>query len=121
MRSTMFSLRLPVVILDAVKKRAKQLGYQSLTAYIVGLIRYDLMIGKDHPATVEIARQREEDQDAIDDELVRMYEKGESLKGQYFENTIRDAVKSLAEGKEIAKTKITEELLRRVRSRKKEK
>jgi len=72
------------VILDAVKKRAKQLGYQSLTAYIVGLIRYDLMIGKDHPATVEISRQREEDQDAIDDELVRMYESGESLKRPVF-------------------------------------
>jgi len=119
MRSSNFTLRLPCVFMEILQERARQLGYRSLTGYIVGLIRYDLMIGKDHPATVEISRQAQEEQDAIDDELVRMYQSGESLKGQYFETAMRDAVKSLAEGKEIAKAKITDELLRRVRNRKK--
>jgi len=58
--------------------RWQELGYPSLSAYITGLIRYDLMVGGPHLFTSEDCRA--ETQEAEPKETLRVREKGKTRK-----------------------------------------
>ena len=80
MRSKTRSVKIPHSISDAGDHRARALGYTSLNAYIVSLMRYDLLVRCPHPLTLPIARMRMEDQDKIDDHLLKL--EGQNRKAQ---------------------------------------
>ena len=68
----------PNVIWPLVEVRWQELGYPSLSAYITGLIRYDLMVGGPHLFTSEDCRA--ETQEALNKETLRVREKGKTRK-----------------------------------------
>ncbi len=80
MRSKTRSIKIPHSISDAGEHRARELGYSSLNAYIVSLMRYDLLVRCPHQMTLPIARMRMEDQDTIDDQLLKL--EGQNRKAQ---------------------------------------
>ena len=80
MRSKTRSIKIPHSISDAGDHRARELGYSSLNAYIVSLMRYDLLVRCPHLVTLPIARMRMDDQDKIDDHLFQL--EGQSRKAQ---------------------------------------
>ena len=80
MRSKTRSVKIPHSISDAGDHRARELGYSSLNAYIVSLMRYDLLVRCPHALTLPIARMRMDDQDEIDDQLLTL--EGQSRKDQ---------------------------------------
>jgi hypothetical protein len=85
MRSRNRSVKLPNALMDAGERRAEGLGYGSFNAYIAALIRYDLMVRGAHHVTLPVARMKLEDQDAIDDELLRIEQSGEGARGVFLE------------------------------------
>jgi hypothetical protein len=86
MRSRNRSVKLPNALMDAGERRAEAIGYGSFNAYIAALIRYDLMVRGAHHVTLPVARMKLEDQDAIDDELLRIEESGEGARGVFLEH-----------------------------------
>ena len=68
----------PDVIWPLVEVRWRELGYPSLSAYITGLIRYDLMVGGPHLFTSEDCRA--ETQEALNKETLRVREKRKTRK-----------------------------------------
>jgi len=68
----------PSPIWPLIDHRWKDLGYPSLSAYLTGLIRYDLMIGGPHIFTSEDCRA--EVQDALNRETLTVHQKGRSRK-----------------------------------------
>jgi hypothetical protein len=86
MRSRNRSIKLPNALMDAGERRAESLGYSSFNAYIAALIRYDLMVRGQHHITLPVARMTLEDQDRIDDELLRIEESGEGARGVFLEH-----------------------------------
>ena len=86
MRSRNRSIKLPNALMDAGERRAESLGYSSFNAYIAALIRYDLMVRGPHLITLPVARMTLEDQDRIDDELLRVEESGEGARGVFLEH-----------------------------------
>lgn len=79
-------MKLPNALMDAGERRAEAIGYGSFNAYIAALIRYDLMVRGAHHVTLPVARMKLEDQDAIDDELLRIEESGEGARGVFLEH-----------------------------------
>lgn len=51
----------PAPIWSLVEIRWQELGYNSLSAYITGLLRYDLLIGGPHRASMATGRRKEQD------------------------------------------------------------
>ena len=86
MRSRNRSVKLPNALMDAGERRAEGLGYGSVNAYIAALIRDDLMVRGAHHVTLPVARMKLEDQDAIEDELLRIEESGEGARGVFLEH-----------------------------------
>jgi hypothetical protein len=99
MRSRNRSVKLPNALMDAGERRAEGLGYGSFNAYIAALIRYDLMVRGAHHVMLPVARMKLEDQDAIDDELLRIEETGEGARGVFLEQArSRNLLQRAAEG-----------------------
>lgn len=86
MRSRNRSVKLPNALMDAGERRAQAIGYGSFNAYIAALIRYDLMVRGAHHITLPVARMTLEEQDSIDDELLRIEESGEGARGVFLEH-----------------------------------
>ena len=93
-RSAKKSVAIPHPNLDGLKEQQKRrlFRYPSDNALIVGLIRYQLIIGKSHPITEEIARMHPEDQDTIDDFLLELNKRGLSLGGSFLEHVVERTV-----------------------------
>ena len=91
MRSKNISVRTPNGLLATLTERAKALGYPSLTAYFIGLARYDLLCQREHTLTQPWADLSLAKQDAIDDHLCRMCAEGRPEKGQLLEHLIAKA------------------------------
>lgn len=100
-------------------QRAKQLGYPSYSAYAKYTQIYDLMIGKPHTVTAEMARQPVVEQDAIEEEVVAMYERGEAYKGQYFERMVQEAAKEVANGEHLAEETVAQRVIKKLLGRRK--
>lgn len=119
MRSTTAKFRLPTALAESVRQRVAEAGYETLSEYILGLVRYDLLTRKGHPATAGIADLSRAEQDKIDDEIAAMFTSGETLGGSWFEARMREAVE--ASGKpEPEQPRVMRELLLRLSGKKKE-
>jgi hypothetical protein len=97
------TIKLPPDLAEACEIRAKALHYPSLSAYVRGLLRYDLLVQGPHSVTLPIAHLRPKEQDAIDAKLLRLTQNGVGERGQFRETLlarVRDPErvgKSLAE------------------------
>jgi hypothetical protein len=87
----------------AAKKRAKDLGYASLSAYYKGLARYDMLVQGPHTMTLPWSRLPLADQDVIDAKLFALTKLGVGERGQYLKRILKgkspaekDAVQSIA-------------------------
>lgn len=90
------AVKLPPDLAEACTLRAEQLGYASLSAYLKGLIRYDLLVQGPHTITLPIAQMRAEKQDAVDEKLLRLTRAGVGERGQLLAR-IMERVKNPAE------------------------
>jgi len=119
MRSTAEKFRLPTALKEIVKARVPEAGYDTMSEYVLGLIRYDLLTRKPHPATAGIADLKRSEQDKIDDEIVAMFASNETLGGSWFEAKMKEAVE--AAGKpEVNQPRVMRELLLRISGRRAE-
>lgn len=89
MRSRTRSVKLPHDLIDACERRARDLGYPSLNAYVIALMRYDLMVRGPHHVTLPIARMPLAEQDNIDARLLELEKQGKGERGVFFEHLIR--------------------------------
>jgi hypothetical protein len=74
--------RLPSDLVKAAEIRAERLLYPNWTAYIKGLIRYDLLVQGGHDVTQPWASMPLEKQDQLDAKLLTATENGLGERGQ---------------------------------------
>lgn len=89
MTSPTKSVRLAPDLAAAVELRRKALGYKDLTAYIIGLIRYDLLVQGDHTLTLPYSQLPIDEQDKINAKLLGLTKKGKGERGQLLANIIK--------------------------------
>jgi hypothetical protein len=75
------SITIPGHLAPTVKQRCAEFGYAIFTPYAVELVCYDLRSDAKHTITLEIARDTQAAQDAVDRELVAHYRPGQARKG----------------------------------------
>src|SRR6266567_3710713 len=75
------SITIPGLLAPTMKKRCAELGYSIFTPYAVELVCYDLRSDAKHEITLEIARDTQAAQDAVDRELVSRYRPGQQREG----------------------------------------
>jgi hypothetical protein len=75
------SITIPGVLAPAVKLRCAEFGHAIFTPYAVELVCYDLRSDAKHTITLQIARETQAAQDAVDRELVAHYRPGQPRKG----------------------------------------
>jgi hypothetical protein len=75
------SITIPGLLAPTVKQRCAEFGHTIVTPYAVELVCYDLRSDARHTITLEIARDTQAAQDAVDRELVAHYRPGQPRKG----------------------------------------
>src|SRR5260370_40182305 len=75
------SITIPWLLAPTVKLRCAEFGHTIFTPYAVELVCYDLRSDANHTITLEIARDTQAAQDAVDRELVAHYRPGQPRKG----------------------------------------
>lgn len=75
------SITIPGLLAPAVKLRCAEFGHTIFTPYAVELACYDLRSDAKHTITLQIARDTQAAQDAVDRELVAHYRPGQPRKG----------------------------------------
>ena len=75
------SITIPGLLAPTVKQRCAEFGHSIFTPYAVELVCYDLRSDAKHSITLEIARDTQPAQDAVDRELVARYRPGQARKG----------------------------------------
>jgi hypothetical protein len=75
------SITIPGLLAPIVKKRCTEFGYSIFTPYAVELVCYDLRSDAKHEITLEIARDTQAAQDAVDRELVSRYRPDQQREG----------------------------------------
>lgn len=75
------SITIPGLLAPAVKVRCSEFGHAIFTPYAVELVCYDLRSDAKHTITLQIARDTQAAQDAVDRELVAHYRPGQPRKG----------------------------------------
>jgi hypothetical protein len=119
MNTVIISGKMPSAISDCVEARWKSLGYPSKSAYVVGLIIYDLMSLREHSVTVALALKPTADQDDIHREIARMYNLGErSIQSSWFKGLLREAVAEAGLPEEPKKESVADKMLNRMRAKK---
>lgn len=94
---------------EDVEQRSAELGYPSLSAYITGLIRYDLLVGGPHGKNaIPINRAK---QDAVARKALQRYKRGEKRK-LYLDHLLERAQGRALTPKELEqrKAKLAQEL-----------
>ncbi len=82
------TLRLPDDLSEAAAIRAAQLGYKTWTAYVLGLIRYDMMVQGEHTVTLPLSHARPAEMDRLDADLLERCKTGRGVRGQWLEKAI---------------------------------
>jgi hypothetical protein len=75
------SITIPGLLAPVVKRRNGEFGHSIFTPYAVELVCYDLRSDAGHTITLEIARDTQAAQDAVDRELVARYHPGQKRDG----------------------------------------
>lgn len=92
---------LPFRIAKLVERRAKILGYSSVSGYILGLILYDLWCKKPHALTLRIVEEKDARmREAVYAEIAANFDLPERP-SSYFEHRLKQLAQELAE--EMAK------------------
>jgi hypothetical protein len=71
------SITIPGLLAPVLKQRCTEFGHTIFTPYAVELVCYDLRSDANHTITLEIARDTQAAQDAVDRELVAYYRPGQ--------------------------------------------
>lgn len=87
------SLKLSPDLDEAIERRAKALGYPSLSAYLKGLARYDLLCQGPHTMTQPWASLPLVEQDKIDAKLLDYSKRGIGERGQLLKRIIEGTAK----------------------------
>lgn len=85
-------MKFPVPLWDAMKQRAKDLGYSTVVGYVIGLIRYDLICQKPHEVTRHLGELPLKIQDEVDDGLLRITKTGEGQRGSFLRKLVEEIV-----------------------------
>lgn len=75
------SITIPGLLAPVVRRRARELGYPILPPYAVELVCYDLRSDAKHTITLELARDTQPAQDAVDREIASRYRSGKEHQG----------------------------------------
>jgi hypothetical protein len=75
------SITIPGLLTPAVKRRSGEFGHSIFAPYAVELVCYDLRSDAKHSITLDIARDTQTAQDAVDRELIARYRPGQPRKG----------------------------------------
>jgi hypothetical protein len=94
------SLKLSPDLDEAIERRYRALGYSSLSAYLKGLVRYDLLCQGPHTMTQPWASLPLADQDKIDAKLLVYSRQGVGERGQLLRRIIEGAQDVLGENHE---------------------
>jgi len=97
-------ITLPARLWQIVDLRWQELGYASLSAYVTGLIRYDLLVGGPHRSQAPAVRRSA--QDALARETVARRRKGQKRK-LYLDHLIERTEGRPLEDKELERIKAT--------------
>jgi Arc/MetJ-type ribon-helix-helix transcriptional regulator len=81
---------LPGEIQELVDRRVKEEKYPSVSAYVVGLVLFDLHVRRRHLLTGELMREPQWLRDQVIAELVRDFDKLEGKPGSWFEHRIEE-------------------------------
>lgn len=81
---------LPGEIQELVDRRVKEERYPSVSAYLVGLVLFDLYARRPHLLTGSLMREPQWLRDQIIAELVRDFDSAEAKPGGWFEHRIEE-------------------------------
>jgi hypothetical protein len=81
MASVTITLKVPALLLQALRARSATLGFKSLAGYILSLVRYDIICQGEHTITAGFARATGHVRDKIDGWLLRLAERGVGKRG----------------------------------------
>lgn len=81
MASVTITLKVPALLLQALRTRSERLGFKSFAAYMLSLGRYDILCQGEHTITGAITRATGHIRDKIDAWLLRLAERGIGKRG----------------------------------------
>jgi hypothetical protein len=81
MTSPKKSVRFAPDLEEAIELRRKALKYRNFTAYIIGLVRYDLLVQGDHSLTLPYANLSDVEQDQLNAKLLALTKRGKGERG----------------------------------------
>lgn len=100
LKAVKISATFPFEVADLVKRRARDLGYKSVSSYLLGLVLFDLWARKPHLLTKQICNDdNQEMRDAVIREIVESYE-GDPKPGGYFEHRLLELAREISERRE---------------------
>jgi hypothetical protein len=90
---------IPGLIFELMRRRYKELGYRSLSGYILGLVLYDLWARKPHHLTKQIVNEDNEGmKQAVYREIAESFH-GPEKSSSYFEHRLEELASELAKKK----------------------
>ena len=75
------NITIPGLLAETVRKRCREFGHGTFPPYAVELVCYDLQSSAKHTITLEISRDTQSAQDAVDRELAARYRPGQQREG----------------------------------------
>jgi hypothetical protein len=75
------NITIPSLLAETVRKRCREFGHGTFPPYAVELVCYDLQSSAKHTITLEISRDTQSAQDAVDRELAARYRPGQQRVG----------------------------------------
>jgi hypothetical protein len=100
LKAERITFSVPGLLSGLIKRRVKELGYKSLSGYIVGLILFDLWARKPHKLTQQIVNDDDQvTKDAVFREIVETFDQPGKT-GGYFEHRIQEIVNEILEKKQ---------------------
>jgi hypothetical protein len=85
----------PGIISDLIDRRAKALGYRSVSGYLLGLVLFDLWCRKPHALTLQIVNEdSQEMREAVFREIAESFDQREKP-SSYFEHRLAELAKEI--------------------------
>ncbi len=75
------NITIPGMLAPALRLRAMEFGFRTLSPFVFDLVSYDLKSGASHTITIAIAEDTQPAQDAVDAEIARRYFPGQPRQG----------------------------------------
>lgn len=91
LKPTRITANVPAELKDLIERRIKTEKYPSVSAYIVGLILFDLYCRRPHLMTGPLMRQPQFVRDEVIEQLVKDFEEG-NRPGGWFEHRVQELI-----------------------------